>query len=170
MNRSIRLKIIKNCTSRFALLALFVSLFVLQGCSSSNIKGVLPEKAFKPNKQQAVVLISTSLDAGLKKINGIKVIPHLSPSREVFAFYVDKNKHFKLKSMTFSTTEGNKTIEFNRAKGLPILHSGIYFYGNLYKKEKMIFLDYLQHPKTMEYASYRYSRVFKKLHPINFDY
>lgn len=161
----------KNSVSRLSLAFLLITVLSLQmGCSSNRSKGVMPEKAFKLHKKQAVVLISTSLDSGLSKINGIEVMPHFSPTREVFAFYVDKNKSFRLKNMTFNTTDGSKTITFSHAKSLPISHTGIYFYGNLYKQGRLIFLDYLQHPKTMEYASYRYSQMFNTISPINFDY
>ncbi len=130
-----------------------------------------PKEAMtQPNKQFAVVLVSSSLDAKLIKINGIRVIPHRSPTREVFGFYMEQNKRFSLTSMTYQYRGDTETIHFRQTKSLLINRPGIYFYGSLYKKRHMIFLEYMQHPKTLEYASYRYSELFSQMEPINFDY
>ena len=128
------------------------------------------EAITQPNKQFAVVLVSSSLDAKLIKINGIRVIPHRSPTREVFGFYMEQNKRFSLTSMTYQYRGDTEIIHFRQTKSLLINRPGIYFYGSLYKKRHMIFLEYMQHPKTLEYASYRYSELFSQMEPINFDY
>ena len=157
------------CAKRFGLLLSLAALFFLVSGCSGRTQSVSPWEAFDPDSDEAIVLVSLQLDEGAQAVNQQGLIPHRRPTRMMVALYAETETVFELESITLNTpADDPRTLYFRETRQLKIDKPGIYFYGNVLKIRRTLYLDYMLKQKMINEAAYRYPKVFEQLESQNF--